>query len=539
MAAFLSGQTKRAAVVVVLFLVVLTESAVVAEIIPTTGTFDGVYHRDRWGVGHFSFFLVHPDLHAKLNKYRGKRIRLRVTKGDQPVNPGPAIILAVSKISRLADSSVRIHVDIIPPNPAPSTPFQMVFRLENTSDRSIHVRNSDVMIHIRHLRKTDQPNKPSFLIKAYTRGQLSVVETSEQMSQSLVRALGDSHTNLSSAHYLTIEPGEAFPLAIISDKGFLSGGYEIQASVTAMTHDRRKQVPRCVVWKRFDVARKNRGATEKRNADKDNLPLVVLKKSVSTLLDGYRATMMLKPRSAKHRRIVRCKTECSGRLRAFDAKGKEISLEVHQPFYRTGQPGPWRLRSVPPGGIPVRISFRKKSRFETAKIVKLSLDLLTDRGLESFVLSEKFKDTHVLPAVPFGTPTDGVKLRIRPARQSFKAGEPLRFHMQAVNVSRKNVVWWMPSNRLGKHILIEIDGKPIRQPQRKADGVSGWAADWTCKIPKESSVTLPPTTKIAKGKHTIRYTIISDGGNYKNANDVLVPLLRGRLASNLATFELK
>ena len=81
-----------------LVMALLSWSPLAAEIVPTSGTAEGIYHQDRWGVGHFDYFIVDPGLHAKLHPYEGRRIRFKITKAEQPMNPGPGILLALDGI---------------------------------------------------------------------------------------------------------------------------------------------------------------------------------------------------------------------------------------------------------------------------------------------------------------------------------------------------------------------------------------------------------------------------------------------------------
>ena len=76
-----------------------------AASMPRSGTFEGVYHRDQWGVCLFGPFHVQPRLHSKLKDYEGKRIRLVVKSAWQPRNPGPSIITNIETITELPQVS--------------------------------------------------------------------------------------------------------------------------------------------------------------------------------------------------------------------------------------------------------------------------------------------------------------------------------------------------------------------------------------------------------------------------------------------------
>src|SRR5689334_6164537 len=139
-------------VVVSLVTVLLIINELPAEILPETGTFEGVYHRDRWGVGRFAFFVVDPALHEQLARYEGRRIQIDVTKGVQSVNPGSVTMQAIGSIKPLPESPLAVRIEFAAPRPNES--FQLVCRLENESDQECFVRLSDVNIAVRHVRTT-------------------------------------------------------------------------------------------------------------------------------------------------------------------------------------------------------------------------------------------------------------------------------------------------------------------------------------------------------------------------------------------------
>src|SRR5688500_10889557 len=94
----------------VLPIIAVAASSLSAECLPSEGVFEGYYHRDRWGVGHFNYFLVHPDLHAQLSAFEGDPIRLVVTKAIQPENPGDSMIHEIGAITPLPKSPLQIRL---------------------------------------------------------------------------------------------------------------------------------------------------------------------------------------------------------------------------------------------------------------------------------------------------------------------------------------------------------------------------------------------------------------------------------------------
>ncbi len=194
-----------------------------------------------------------------------------------------------------------------------------------------------------------------------------------------------------------------------------------------------------------------------------------------------------------------------------------------------------QLLDLPGTGVAITGRFRKQSRF-APPVTQIVLSVLTDSGIETVTAFKDFNDSDVAPPTAFGPPTDGVKMRIRPAKAVFKEGEPLRFHLEAINVAGSPVCWWRPFNGLGENVVIEIDTARMKQPESRAECCDGWAAEWTCGSPVEWSVTLPEGVALGKGSHTLRYTIVSEGGKYKNANEQMIPLVCGRITSEMARF---
>lgn len=222
-------------------------------------------------------------------------------------------------------------------------------------------------------------------------------------------------------------------------------------------------------------------------------------------------------------------------LRASAADGTPVALEAIR-FPETGADADFiHVQNLPADGMTLAGRFRKNSRYAPA-INRISLDVLTDAGFETVEITDTFHDPDVVAETPFGPVTEGVKLRIRPAKSTFRAGDPLAFHFQVANVSGKPVCWWKPANDLGDNIRIEIDKKPIDMPAIKAEYIGGWAAAWTCQTAMERTVTLPAGLSLAKGRHTLRYSIVSKGGTYTNAQNSPIPLLPGELQSNETEF---
>jgi hypothetical protein len=521
----------------------------VAEDLPTTGIFEGVYHRDRWGVGHFYFFIVHPDLHEKLSKYEGQVVRVEVTKGEQPENPGPALMLGVGEVIGLPQPLVEIAVKTRPSKVRAGQPFQLVVEVTNRSRDGLLLHPESVWSTIRQPRLLPglRPEEPSWLTKAYTNAQLYTKDEDTQVGG---WNTFDAEANLTGeAGRVMLTSGascvwvRSFPNGLPSGDGELKVHMIYQLAKADAAYGNWTSQGTFEVWRDFDVSTEEPGSQPVADAE----PLLSVSEVHVTPGDEGWTNLQFNvaPSQGKRVRVPGTISRATGavdpekyadtaQLLGFAADGSAIELLALRLPQRDTPDGIAQLLDLPEGGAVIRASFRKKSRF-APPMRRLLLRVLTDSGLETVVLSDDFKDADASPQTPFGRAAAGVRIRIRPAKPAFKGGEPLSFHVQAVNVSGKPVCWWRPLDGLGENVAVEVDGRQVEQSGAKAEFIGGWAAEWTCKKPQEWSVTLPDAT-VGKGRHTLRYIIVSNGGEYRNANGEMIPIARGRISSNEVEF---
>jgi hypothetical protein len=510
-------------------------SSLPAEILPETGTFEGIYHRDRWGVGRFEFFVVEPALHDQFAQYEGRRIRVNVTKGVQRVTYGPVHMQSIGSITPLPEPPLKPRIEFTPLRPNES--FQLVCRLENESDQECFVRLSAVNIVVRQKRTTDWPEKPSYFSTTQTSNNVSTFEWSAGPLQHLVIAVPDPSGGLSPSHRVRISAKESVPIAILFDKGLPAGQYEIEATARGSDRDFGKVWPERTEWAPLDVEESSRAKTL------STIPLRVTKKSITPLDDGYELRLTLASSGDAPRSIAVPtdigKRTWAGRLQAFTADGTTIAMATGE---RGRSEDPWHLEQIGKAGHDLKFEFRQEGRFSGQSIHRIVLDLLTDRGVEPIEVANGFHDVHAVVNLPsFGKPVQGAKLRVRPVRSNLKVGQPLQFYVQAANEAGQPVVWWMslPQYVASREChATEIDGKKIDLPSHKADYIFGWAAPWTCHRPCEWTCTLPSSERLVAGKHTFRYSIVSPGGVYRNAQGVNVPVLAETLSSAPIDFQI-
>jgi hypothetical protein len=269
---------------------------------------------------------------------------------------------------------------------------------------------------------------------------------------------------------------------------------------------------------------------------KPSQPLRIASKSLRTLRDYYELQLNLVAPPGKVRSLAvpagNSRRTWAGRLRGFTADNRELEIRNNQAALSSG---PWHLEQIPETGHAVKLEFRQQLRFSGASIDRIVLDLLTDRGVESYEVAKGFRDVHaVLNLPPFGETVQGVKLRARPAGKSFRVGQPLRFHMQAVNNGGKPVSWRMPSSPAGPSMAVEIDGKEIELPPEHDTYIHGWNGSDRSIRPYEWTCALPTSVKVAPGEHTFRFSIVSTEGADPNARQPNA--LKGKLSSNTVEF---
>ncbi len=540
----------------------LLPQAAQAETLPRSGMFDGYYHRDRLGVGHFLYFCVAPELHEKLTNYEGKRICLRVTKAEQPINPGDAIMLAIGRIEELPQPPLRFSVKTRPSPVIAGRPFQVILELSDTrrpepDGNPAGFSPEGILLSFRQPRAVPEPDadKLSLWFREYTNRQLAVDTHGGQIDVSIGPFQGHRANLWTNSGPLELRPGNAWAWVVSYPVGVARVDGEVHVTaryliVGEIPTEHGRTVTPMEFWQEVHVQPAT-PATSPSTTPDDRILRLDDVKLVSTGEDGWsRLQFTLLPATGRKVRVPGAvnwqdgkvypdRYANVGRLEAFAADGTEVELEARR-VPDTDPRGTARkqLVELPQSGAAVTARFRKQSRFAPA-VVRLTVSFVTEAGVDTLTVSDNYRDLDVTSPTPFGSATDGVKMRVRPIKATFKAGTPVTFHVQAMNVSGKPVCWWGPDPRYGGNFIVEVDGRPLQLPEAKADFISGWAADWTCQNPNEWTTTLPETVTFAKGRHVLRYIIVSKGGTYLNADQKPIPLVKGRIVSNEATFSMQ
>ena len=530
-----------------------------ADLAPTSGTFTGYYHRDRLGVGHFGSFYVAPELHEKLAKHEGKLIRVEIVKAEQPMNPGYAIILAVGRIEELPQPPLKFTIKTRPSPVIEGQPFEVLLQVSDTRHVGAEP-NPDglvpegILVSFRQpsAQPGPDPNKPSWLFRGYTTRQLAIDAHGGQVEASIWPFPGGRPNLTTSSGRLELLPGNSWTWVLSFSAGVARADGEVHAAAryliageTPGEHERT--VTPIEAWQHVPV--RPAPATRPSSVPAGRILRLGEVKLSFTDEDGWsNLKFTLLPAAGKKVRVPGAVNVLDGtvfpdtyanigRLEAFQAEGTPVTLQIRRtPDENLPNTARQRFVDLPEPGVVITARFRKDSGF-APEITRLSVSFVTEEGVETLTVSENYRDLDVTPAMPFGPVTDGVKMRIRPVGTTFKAGTALTFYVQAVNTSGKPVCWWKSSGGDGENTIVEIDGKQLLQlPLAKAKYIGGWAAQWTTKNPQDWTVMLPEPVPLTKGRHTLRYTIVSKGGTHMNANQQPIPMVDGQIVSNEAVF---
>ena len=497
------------------------------ETLPTTGTFRGIYHKDRFGVARFKFFVVHPSLFPKLDKYEGKYIEVEVTKGSQPMNPGPSVMLAVGKVRELQQPPVRITIQTLASSIRQSEHFQILVNVQNTGRTPIQFRPNNMLVALNMSQKSADTRK-DFVTGAYARDKFAQRAGRWQLRSVAKSEPWRRHHILGhpSDHVGRVQLGEqqTFPFVVLLEKGVGKGKYEIEARLTL--EGKKKLIP-VAGWHAFDFPPARNVAGRGASA------LRLSASQFRTENEWTSCQLVVKNSGADARFLPQCADSGNvrlwlGRLRGYSRKGDEIPLTFDWPDQHSkGPPSkPWTMTEIAPEGLVSRLAFRPESYFPKQPIENIECDLLTDRGIESFVLTRNFTDKAFVVPPGFGPAARGVRCRIRTHKGVYRQGERIRVFWQVENLDQKPIT--MVSKDGGW--LVKVDGARVAKPYN-ASAVWGWATPRGPYAPDEFWLELD-SAQLKPGKHVIQLACKGTGGWYKNVNGKNIAILKGALTSN-------
>jgi hypothetical protein len=485
-----------------------------AEILPTHGAFDGVYHRDRWGYGTLGF-LQFPAAHQeRMARYEGKHVRVELKRGHQETSPGPVIVDELGEVQELPGAMVVIGLRLVPPDPVAGEPFQAVCTITNTSSAAVS----------RNARSPGWVRMSWAVESRGSREATPVVERKEHsdLSTTAAAAFGFGPVELPAGASI------AYPVEF--EKGLPAGRCEFTALAMRVGGDAPEQSFSAVV---LDVKEGPRTGA-----------VPALKGSEALLRKGkdgeYEISLRVTPGTGGPRRVAGAGSGSSfaGRVRGFSRDGSPVAVEV----VRDPVPGErWSLVPLPEEGRKVRFRVRPSSRFPEKGLDRLEVEVLGSEGIMRVVDPVVVGESPGPPQVPFGPSVQGVRLRGRAADGAVEADGELRIHLQALNETGRPVVWWQPhpARYESETVALEIDGRACRTANRQGKYIEGWAGGRNCSEPREWTVRIPAPPGLLPGKHVLRLTIRSVGGSYRNSLGKEVPVLAGDLQSNAIEFTVR
>lgn len=537
-----------------------------AELLPTTGTFKGIYHQDRFGGRHFLFFNIPEELHSAFDRYNGKYIEADVLKGEQPINPGYVNIKSIGTITELPQPGIKLTASVTPVSPLADTPCQVIVQARNIGAKRVEF-GPGVKILFR-----------SPPVSTGTPAVWSYSPTSTWHLRNLVKSIPWRRHHIlghPTDHVSKIElaPGESMTWALSMDQGVPEGQYEIEAGLEIEDNDERITV---AAWAVLDVGTA---------AAEENLKRTTLNLAHSPFETGSEWVSvqlhLTNEKGSKPRKIPQCLDHgkvplWAGRLHGFtkerpfegadprsepayvelrrgrqDAtvglpratgqngsprksnkvttEGVEVPLTFDYPIGHTKGPpeGVWRPTLITREGLKMTMTFRTESWFQPAPIKTLTCDILTDRGLETFLITDSYEDRLFSPLPPFGEVKNGVKCRFRTQKETYKQNEPIRLYWQVINVDQVPVMC-----RSKDGWQVRIDGKRVKSAYN-ADRLWGWATEQGPYRPDEYFIDLKDVT-LTPGEHSVQLVCKGSGWrSYKNANGAEIPVFKGSLVSNL------
>jgi hypothetical protein len=340
------------------------------ELAPDSGTFAGIYHQDRWGVGHFGDFFVSPELHERLSDFEGRRVRIEARRIVQPINPGPAFIQEITHIVAAPKSPLRMEVVARPSRLLPQC-YELTVFMVNRGGNPI-----DINLERLTLEGSWPPERKVYKEEAqrhmgYTNKQLSVNR------QSFLHGWdGDSpissHVVIPVGRIVRIAPGQKFP--IVADPIWHAGEAEYKLSLRgergledAATWFRTEELEESVL-QREDVRIVIDNATIVSDVGGDIDVRMTLRAQ-----DGKKPLIVVSPREP--RPVV------AGKLLGTTEQGRFQRVCV--PTFGT-YGGPSQLQPIPAEGLSVALRLRRPLRSS------YRYEVLTERGLEmaEFTVSE-------------------------------------------------------------------------------------------------------------------------------------------------------
>jgi len=510
----------RAGLAVALLLALPPGGPTRGEELPTKGTFRGIYRVSLAGVGRLRFFIFHRKLLEQMAPYQGKYVEVEVTEASQPMNPGPAVVTGVGKVTVLPPAPLAIDIRPVAPGTGGAKTLDIVYAFRNAAEEPVVLNASNITIGVLGPVPADRKHEPDrFFGTGYTRQQLAFPGRGRQPWNFIT----PMHPGQSTHFYTSkvrLLPGEAAPFVWHSVE-LRPGKYEI---VVGASHraGRDKPVPiRASAPLDVPLRKPTRRA-----------PPRLVARGEGTLKDEWLDVTgeLRTPDDKPVYLFVKGQGEgpyLPGLLQFYDAEGERVAAWAEW----RGPDGPWVRRALHEEPVAFRFRVRQQDLFSHAAIARIGLWTVTDAGLEKVTLAKDLPAPAAWKMPPWGKTVKGCRCRIRLPKRRFASGETIRLFLQATSDKSKADILWMNEGTMESRFRVEVDGLPA------PIGSNQWPDGHVIELPHQGEVTLSWQYKPSPGKHRVRVSITSDGGVYTNLKGKPYRKLDGTLVSNEVEFE--
>lgn len=474
---------------------------------PRSGTFQGVYHLDRFGEGWFLDYVVPKELRDRFEMHEGRRIRVEVLRAHQEFIPGPGFLDEVGTITEVLDGpDLRLEVE----RRRLGRDVHVAVRITNRGDEAVVL----------------EPRQLSVTVRSRTTGTRHIARQgygrSAMVSYDGYRMLGS----------IRVEGAGTCTLPFAPVRADVAGEHELEATYRHPGVECRYQA-----WHAYDVPGTATSESDPRlRVAARSIEVVPGRRQTGSAARIYRLHLRMGCAPGPAVPILRQEAEPGEahcvRLRAWTRSGKEVELCDHVlfPNDRTlwnieRHRATGRYVALPPDGSELECLAVHHRTFPVGRIHAWSLDVLTPEGLERIRFGEGFEDPLFVDPPRLSREQCGIRVRVRPYRNRYaKSGEHW-FVLQAVNETGMPLTLLRPGP-LEASFLACVDGEPV-PIREESTGFFGWAAPHVCATPMERLFKLPSDLVLKPGEHTIAVGLRGEGGTHPNASAKPVPILAG------------
>jgi hypothetical protein len=504
-------------------LVALVQPAL-AEFPPTAGTHRNVYEVNRAGVGRFGSFIVPRRLLEQMAPYKDKYVEVEVLEARSVTVPGPSMIEKIGKVTVLEDTPVEMRLKVIAPGTGGEDTVDVLYSVANVGKPDVVIDANYLSVGIQRYVEPEGPEEQDrFLGTGYTVQQLAYrVPIRQQWG-----FLGPTRLNPGGepTSFFTgevrLRPGETAPF-VLHGLAVEPGEYEAVAQGSIYLGREAGFIPfrtsQIVQWPSRSLQRMQRST---------------LRAEVRVTRDGewFLLEGRLLPRSDEPAFIFARSQEGSyflpGEVRLYDASGELVNVWLDWLM----PDGPWVRTEVGRDGLPFAFRVRKSDFFSLAVPTAIALWTVTDHGVEKLTLADSLPQGPARAEAPWGGAVEGCALRIQTAKESFRAGEKVRFYYQAQSDGTQADILWIDRGHSQSHCVVTVNGKRARHWS------GGLTSEGVYRFPFQGPVTLDPLEKFPPGTYKLQFSVTGDPGTYIDLRGGTFRQFNGTLVSNFVEFE--